>query len=442
MKRRRKETKAILSIALLALLCNACGVWHASSKEAATVPPATPLSADADSVQTTIRFLEDKVKRDPEDFVAYNKLAGYYLQRLRETGSTDYLDLASRAAKASLAILPQDVNAGALSATAQVELASHDFLSARDHAETLARLESNKTYPYLILIDALIELGDYDKATSTVSKVERALGASVGLETRKARLAALNGQNDAAMEKLSIAVSAALKDANPQRENIAWLRWQMGETAFLAGDYEAAERHYRDSLTTFPDYYRALGALGKSLAARGDITSAIEQYERAIARVPDPVFIAALGDLYKLAGRETDAASQYALVEQIARLSKLSGALYNRQLAIFYADHDLKATEAYALAKKEYETRRDIYGADALAWAALKAGKLDEAQSAIKEALKLGTKDAKLFYHAGMIHRAAGDNRTAKDYLERALKLSPVFDPLQAAFARRALEEL
>ena len=28
-------------------------------------------------------------------------------------------------------------------------------------------------------------------------------------------------------------------------------------------------------------------------------------------------------------------------------------------------------------------------------------GKLAEAQSAIKEALRLGTRDAKLFYHAG-----------------------------------------
>ncbi|HEY7546823.1 MAG TPA: tetratricopeptide repeat protein [Blastocatellia bacterium] len=442
MKRPGKEIINFLAIALLAVTCNACGVWHASSKEAATVPTATPLPADADSSQATIRFLEDKVKRDPEDFVAYNKLAGYYLQRLRETGSTDYLDLASRAAKASLAIVPQEMNAGALSATAQVELASHDFPSARAHAETLVRLESNKTYPYLILVDAFIELGDYDKATSIVSKAEQSLGGSVGLETRKAKLAALKGQTEAAVEMLSIAVSAALKDANPQRENVAWLRWQLGETAFLAGDYQSAEQHYRDSLTTFPDYYRALGGLGRALAAKGDIAAAIEQYERAIARVPDPVFVAALGDLYKLAGREKEAASQYALVEQIARLSKLSGALYNRQLALFYADHDMKTEEAYTLARKEYETRRDIYGADALAWSALKAGKVDEAQSAIKEALRLGTEDAKLFYHAGMIYRAAGDSRAAKDYLERALKLSPQFDSLQSTIARRALEEL
>ena len=77
-----------------------------------------------------------------------------------------------------------------------------------------------------------------------------------------------------------------------------------------------------------------------------------------------------------------------------ATLNDFNGTLYNRQLALFYADHDLKPNEAYANAAKEYTVRRDIYGADALAWAALKAGKLDEAQAAIKDAMRLNTDDA------------------------------------------------
>ncbi len=150
-------------------------------------------------------------------------------------------------------------------------------------------------------------------------------------------------------------------------------------------------------------------------------------------------FVAALGDLYQLAGREKESAAQTALVEKIGHLSAANGALYNRQLALFYADHDIKADEAYANAVKEYEVRRDIYGADALAWTALKAGRINEAQAAIKEALRLGTRDAKLFYHAGMIARAAGDRAAARDYLKRALALNPRFDPLQSEIALKAL---
>ena len=142
---------------------------------------------------------------------------------------------------------------------------------------------------------------------------------------------------------------------------------------------------------------------------------------------------------------EVDALSQfdtqYALVEKIGRLNELNGVLYNRQLALFYADHELKPEAAYANAAKEYSLRQDIYGADALAWTALKAGKIAEAQTAIKAALRLGTEDARLFYHSGMIARASGDKSEAHHNLKRALALNPQFDPLQASIARKALGE-
>jgi Tfp pilus assembly protein PilF len=41
-----------------------------------------------------------------------------------------------------------------------------------------------------------------------------------------------------------------------------------------------------------------------------------------------------------------------------------------------------------------------------------------------------------------MIARRAGDATAARDYLRRALALSPQFDPLQAMLARRALDAL
>jgi len=379
------------------------------------------------------------VKRDPEDFTALNRLAAHYFERLRETGNTEYLSLAFRAARSSLASVPAEQNPGGLAALTQAEFASHEFAAARDHALQLTKLEPGKGYPYQMMGDALLELGDYDKASIAFQLMERHGGSSVSAETRQARLALLRGAVDVAQQRFSKALVLALDLPAPPREVVAWCRWQLGEVAFAIGDYETAERHYRDALVTFPDYFNALASLARVRAARGDLQGAIEHYERVVRRLPDPSFVAALGDLFMLAGREKDAAAQYALVEQIGRLSAVNGALYNRQLALFYADHDMKAEEAYANAVKEYEVRRDIYGADAVAWTALKADKVWEAQAAIKEALRLGTQDARLFYHAGMIARAAGDEAAARDHLRRALMLNPQFDLLQAAIARKAL---
>jgi tetratricopeptide (TPR) repeat protein len=406
-----------------------------------TVPAASPVPAGADGSEQAIRFLEDRVKRDPDDFIAINKLAGYYLLRLRETGNATWLDLATRAAQNSLKAIPAERNLNGLSLLAQVEMSAHDFASARDHAEQLTRLDSRKGYPYQLLGDALMELGDYEAAQKAFRELERREKADVAAKTRLARMAALMGDNARAERLYAEALNMAVEAVPPSRETIAWCRWQLGETAFGAGDYEKAEKHYRDSLVTFPDYYRALAGLGRALAAKGDLSAATEHYERAVRILPDPAFIAALGDLYQIAGRTKEAEAEYALLEKTARISAGGGRLYNRQLALFYADHDLKSGEAYQLAKTEYETRRDIYGADALAWTALKAGKIDEARQAVKDALRLGAQDAKLFYHAGMIARAAGDRATAREYLQRALKLNPGFEARQSRIARQILAE-
>ncbi|MEP6925032.1 MAG: tetratricopeptide repeat protein [Pyrinomonadaceae bacterium] len=439
---KRAGSIRLAGLIFTALILNACNQSQAiSNLKVPAVSPAPPVA-----VNDTIRFLENRIKSDPEDFIAYNKLASEYLNRMRETGDVTYLDLASRAAHASLEILPAEKNKGGLVLLAQVEYSSHNFAAARDHAQKLIELDPNKGYTYQTLADALLELGQYDEAAAAFREMEKFGGiqtlTQVAIEQRLARLAFLHGKTDDATRHYSTALKLTLKMVEPPRETVAMCHWHLGETAFAVGDYKAAEQSFRDALKVYPDYFRALASLGRVRAARGDLQGAVELYEKVVRILPDPTFAAALGDLYKLSAREQDAATQYALVEKIATLSAAGGTLYNRQLALFDADHDLKPEEAYANAAKEYETRRDIYGADAVAWTALKAGKLVEAQAAIKEALKLGTRDARLFYHAGMIENALGNKQTAKQFLEKAVRTNPAFDLLQAEKIETTLKEI
>ncbi len=388
---------------------------------------------------TTIRFLLDKVKRDPGDMIAENMLASRMLQRVRETGSADYIQGAFTAARRSLQSVPEIRNIGGLTALTRVEIATHDFTSARTHALQVVDYDPSTMGSYALLFDVLIELGEYAKADAAVQQMRKLGMDTAETEIRFGRLLFLQGDTDGAKRRFVRALAFIKQLAPPPRESLAWCQWQIGEMNFFEGDYQSAEQNYRDALANYPSYVQALASLGRVLAARGQLSGAIDQYEQATRRFPDPTFVAALGDLYSLANRRTEADAQYALVEQIGRLSTLNGARYHRQIAVFEADHNRNAEEAYRNAKREYQDRHDIYGADTLAWTALKAGRLAEAQRAMQTALRLSTRDAKLFYHAGMISKAAGDQAKAQTYLKRALHLSPSFDPLQASLAKQAL---
>ena len=403
---------------------------------------AAPDSVDyAVGAAAIIPELEQRVAQNPTDFVALNKLCGYYLQRQRETGDDKYIALAGQAAQASLRVIPAERNKGALAALAEVELTSHQFAAAREHAERLLKLEPGKTYPQYILFDALIELGEYKLAEEVLQLIKNANQQNVGTESRLAKFDQLHGNLASAKDHISNALALSLQQVPRPRESVAWCQWQLGELSFASGDYRGAEERYKESLTTFPDYYRALASMARVRAAMDDLTGAISYCEKAIGIVAEPALLSLLGDLYKLAGRDAEATRQYENSEKVSLQEAAQGRLHKRELALFYADHDIKVTEGLRLAYEDYKNRSDIYGSDTLAWAALKANKIGDAREAIKDALRLGTQDAKLFYHAAKIMRAAGDEAAARDYFNRAARLNAHFDPLQSRIAAKEWQQ-
>jgi tetratricopeptide (TPR) repeat protein len=192
-------------------------------------------------------------------------------------------------------------------------------------------------------------------------------------------------------------------------------------------------------LRVFDDYPLALAGLGKVRAAEGKYEEAIALYQRAVNIVPQPDFLAALGDLYLTTDRPELAEIQYETVETIGTLAALNEQIYNRQLANFYSDHNRNVEEALQLALAELESRKDIYGYDAAAWAHYNNGNYNEAQALITHALAPGTRDATLFYHAGMISLSLGNKTQARLYLDEALAINPHFSILFADEAREIL---
>ena len=100
---------------------------------------------DGSDSPETVRFLLDRVKRDPDDFLVQNMVASAMLLRVRETGNADYLERAKSAAAMSLATVPPERNPGGLSARARAEMAEHDFVKAREDGLHLTKIHPGRT---------------------------------------------------------------------------------------------------------------------------------------------------------------------------------------------------------------------------------------------------------------------------------------------------------
>lgn len=419
---------------------------HGATPAQAKAAEHSGAASHPDPSDQRIRFYQAQVARDPDFWISYNRLAGAYAQKARETGDISYIELAEAALQHSLKLeSTHDDAAPAYTQLASVHLAEHRFQEAFDDARKAIALIPDDLSAVPYAGDAQMEMGNYAESRKFYDRLAHAPddgkphpGLAFLAASHGAGLDWIEGRTDQASEGLKQSIAMA-RNLHLPPENLAWTEFMLGEQYFQLGDLQAAEREETASLAAYPRYHRALAAMGRIRAAQGRLPEAIDFYRQAVAIVPLPIYVAALGDVYAASGSLAEAQKQYSLVEYIGRLSAINRQVYNRELSLFYADHDRKLPEAVDLAQKELEARHDVYTSDALAWALVKNGQTAKAKEAIEQALRMGTVDALLEYHAGMIYRAAGDSEKAKAHLERALAINPNFHVLFAPQAGKTL---
>jgi tetratricopeptide (TPR) repeat protein len=385
-----------------------------------------------------IAYYQQLIKRNPRNGKAFYGLGDALIRKARETGDPSYFNRAEEALMKFLEIAP--TNAGAIRHLAYVFYSRHEFEPAAVYARKAIEMDANDGDSYGILGDALLEVGKYDAARDAYQKMMQ-LEDSLYSRSRLAGLKSFHGDSAGSIAELEKAIAAGEAMKQPA-ESIAWAQWQLGTDHFTLGDLEKAESYYRQSLQSYPNYYRAQAGMAQVRGAQKRYDEAIDHYQKAIAVLPMPDYVAGLGDLYGKIGKPAKARQQYELVEYIGRLNAINQVLYNRELAYFYADHDMKLAESLELAKRELDYRKDIYAYDLLGWSLYKNDKVEEARDAIEKALPLGTQDAKLFFHAGMIYHRLGDKEKAKQYLAKAIATNPYFHILYAETAQKTLEQL
>jgi tetratricopeptide (TPR) repeat protein len=421
-------TMRLLGIGLLAL-----ALTTGASPVCAADAPQDPTDTPADrALQAAAAFIAQR----PQPCEGYIALAKASIRKARESGDDGYYQRAEHAIQHVLAHQPDASEALLLLAWTQT--GQHQFAAALKTAERLRQHLPNNYQVYGLLGDAHIELGQYERAAGAWQRMID-LRPGPAAYSRIAYLRKLYGDLQGAIEMMAMAVRS-VSPRDP--ETYAWLLVQYGDLHFEQGRLKVAEAAYAKAHHVFPAYYRAVEAMARIRAAQQRYAEAIELYQQAVNIVPAPDMIATLGDLYHLTGQPEAAEQQYAQVEFITRLDTFNSITYSRQVAHYYADHDRNIGAALAMMERERDNRQDINTYDTLAWVYYKAGRLNDAQKAIQQALRLGTQDALLWYHAGMIAHGLGEFDTAQAQLRRALDINPYFSPLHASRARLTLAEL
>jgi tetratricopeptide (TPR) repeat protein len=439
MRRHSRIALALTAASLAAMASLLGGVTRDAGDASAGRPSSTAAPGDrlaagfaAGDTDALIGRLQALLRADGRNARAATLLGLAYQQRARETGDPSDYPRAEEALRRAVAISPR--NAEAIGGLGSLALARHQFQKALALGRRARTLAPFSVTPHGIVGDAQIELGRYRQAFAAFDRMV-SLKPGVAAYSRISYARELLGDTPGAIEAMELAVAAA----HPQPEPTAWARVQLGKLYFARGRLDEAGRQYRAALAILPGYVYGLDALAQVEAAEGRLPRAIELQRAAVERIPLPQFAGALGDLYRVAGREREARDQYALVGVIERLLVANGVVTDLELALFNLDHGIRAGQALERARRAHAARPSIEADDVLAWALERNGRCREALRYSERALRLGTLDALKFFHRGMIERCLGRDASARRWFSRALRTNPHFSVIWAPVARGAL---
>ena len=433
MKVHRLHSIAIAAAAVVSTLLAACGPPTAETM----ANPAAPHAGVALSFQTdaVIARAQTRLRVKPDDWKSVDELAAAYLQKVREIGDPSYYGKAEALLKGALAHDSADPEATA--SMGLLALARHQFKAGLAWGIKARALDPAASRPLGIIGDAQIELGRYPDAVKTLQQMVD-LRPDLSSYARVSYIRELLGDVGGAIAAMQQAIEAG----GPVPENSAYTRVLLANIYFNGGRLAEAETQAERALIDDPKYPYALATLAKIDAARGRYANAIARYQQAVDRYPLPDFVIGLADTYATSGDAAKAQETYELAAAEQRLYRANGVDLDAELALFDADHRRDLPAALAAARRAMMDRPSIRSADILAWTLYQAGDDRASLAASTQAMRLGTQDAGMFFHRGMIEARLGLRAAAISDLQQALHINPYFSLLWAPVAQQRLDSL
>ncbi|RYD51214.1 MAG: tetratricopeptide repeat protein [Sphingobacteriales bacterium] len=365
--------------------------------------------------------LRMRIQQNPDDLKARLQLAAIFITEARITGEHPYYYPAILTMLD--AVLTRDPNNfEATVYKASVKMSQHQFAEGRDLALKARDLNPANAYAYGMLVDANVELGNYQEAVRMSDSMQK-LKPSLESYSRASYLREIYGDYPGAIQGMQMAANAGLPGSEPE----SWSRTTLGYLYEKTGRLDEAEGEYNTILKIRPSYAFALRGMARIKAARRDTAAALSLLDKAAGIMPEFSFYEDKADLLAASGKSQEAQKLYGDVSRMLDEDAASGHTVNLEKArLFVRMGALDSAQFYAA--KEYAVRPENIDVNAaMAWIAFQKNEYPKAAQYMKIALRTGIKDPEVLYRASKIAEATGNTAQSAHYLAEAKKVNPSF---------------
>jgi tetratricopeptide (TPR) repeat protein len=222
-------------------------------------------------------------------------------------------------------------------------------------------------------------------------------------------------------------------------KNQAGVYQLLGQLSMGTKEYAKGIEYLEKAIDLNPELLSAYFLIGNAYAAQKKFDTAIEQYDKVAKKNPkaiQPLMMS--GMLYDMQKQPQKANEYY---QKVLDLNKNFGPAANN-LAYNYAQHGGNLDVALNLAQRAREANPNDAGiADTLGWVQFKKGNYPSAISLLKESNEnFKSQNATVLYHLAMAHDKNGEEKLAKEAVQKALALGQSFP--EAAEAKKLYESL